>query len=208
MKKMGYILIALGILLTLAGVWALKREPAEQDIHEDTGTSMAEEKAQPDDVEKDGLTDNQKKGQDFEKYVVSKFPVEYYAIKEWRGDKYDKGRYAESNQYPDLELALKYQGEEHPFAVECKWRSRLGKDGTISWSDDAQIARYKAFAEQKSMPVFVIIGIGGEPSAPSQVYCVPLQQMTSSTVSQDFLKPFYHHPAKDFFYHLKNNTLD
>lgn len=246
---MGYILIALGIIITLAGVLVLNKKSTEQSSCEDKDIKVVEEKVLQSDAQKEKtltvpqektlagskkktLTDNEEetptvsqektltdnsektqidnkqKGLDFEKYVVSKFPKDYYAIKEWRGDKYDNGRYAESNQYPDLELALKYHDEEYTFAVECKWRSHFSKEEEISWCDDAQLTRYKIFAEQKAMPVFIVIGVGGEPSDPGQVYCVPLQQMTSSTVSQDFLKSFYHNPAKSFYYSFKKNSLD
>lgn len=241
MKKMGYILIALGIIITLAGVLVLNKKSTEQNSCKGADTIVVEvkvqqpdvltEKTQTDNNEKTladnkrrtltdnnekaqtndkgkTLTDNKKKGMDFEKYVVSKFPKEHYAIKEWRGDKYDNGRYAESNQYPDLELALKYHDEEYIFAVECKWRSHFSNEEEIVWCDDVQLARYKTFADQKAMPVFIVIGVGGEPGSPSQVYCVPLQQMTSSTVSQDFLKSFYHNPAKYFYYSFKKNSLD
>lgn len=66
---------------------------------------------------------NSKAGLDFEKYIVKKFDPQYFVIKQWAGDKFVEGRYAETTLEPDLQLELKLGKERYPVAVECKWRS-------------------------------------------------------------------------------------
>ena len=45
---------------------------------------------------------SKKKGDDFEKYIVKKFDSAYFKLKEWAGDKYVDGIYAETTAQPDL----------------------------------------------------------------------------------------------------------
>tara|TARA_R110002072_G_C7827472_1_gene523864 strand:+ start:151 stop:546 length:396 start_codon:yes stop_codon:yes gene_type:complete len=66
---------------------------------------------------------NQKAGLDFEKFVVQKFDKKFFQIRNWAGDKYVEGRYAETTTQPDIQLSLKLGANSYPFAVECKWRS-------------------------------------------------------------------------------------
>jgi uncharacterized tellurite resistance protein B-like protein len=47
---------------------------------------------------------SEEKGARFEKYVVHKFNLKYCKIKDWRGDKFAYGIYAESTKYPDIEI--------------------------------------------------------------------------------------------------------
>lgn len=61
-----------------------------------------------------------KKGDDFEKYVVSKLDEEYWTILEWAGDKYVDGRFAETTQHPDLKLRLSTTKYTTVLWLECK----------------------------------------------------------------------------------------
>ena len=49
-----------------------------------------------------------KKGDDFEKFIVQKFNKKFFRIKEWAGDKYVKGIYAETTPQPDLLLEFSF----------------------------------------------------------------------------------------------------
>jgi uncharacterized tellurite resistance protein B-like protein len=57
----------------------------------------------------------EEKGLRFEKYVVHRFDLRYHKIKEWRGDKFTNGIYAESSKYPDIEVELNLSAYSAPF---------------------------------------------------------------------------------------------
>ena len=59
-----------------------------------------------------------KSGDDFEKFIVQKFNRKYYKVKEWAGDKYINGIYAETTQQPDLIIELNLEFSSTTFAVE------------------------------------------------------------------------------------------
>jgi hypothetical protein len=142
------------------------------------------------------------KGTEFEKWVVQRFSRDFFKIKEWRGDKYVDGSYAASSLNPDLEIEF-YMGEiRKPFAVECKWRQgyEQGVKPYIEWASDRQIENYRNFAQTKAVPVFVIIGIGGEPNNPADVFVVNLKNLRYSKATAEYLAPFRRKNKESGFY--------
>ena len=60
---------------------------------------------------------NKKNGADFEKFIVQKFDKKYYTIKEWAGDKYINGTYAESTTQPDILLEFNLNHKSSQLSV-------------------------------------------------------------------------------------------
>jgi hypothetical protein len=149
------------------------------------------------------------KGYDFEKFVVKKFPREYFSPITWRSDKYVDGIYASSNRDPDLLMEYRDPSRVVRFAVECKWRSGF-KNGFIQWAKDYQIQNYFEYQRRERIPVFIIIGVGGSEERPSDLYIIPLKDLKSNKVSlhADNLKRYRRaDPEKMFFLDIKSVTL-
>lgn len=145
-------------------------------------------------------------GQRFEGWVVNHFDRRYYTLNEWRGDKYINGRYAESSLKPDLELTLHRREGDYRLAVECKFRGKM-YDG-LQISNPSQLKRYKDFAQQSGIPVYIVLGIGYNPAWPQEVYIVPLEDMTTGVVNvYDMLKYKRPHAGSNFFYSPVYHTL-
>lgn len=141
-------------------------EPIIQKIKEDLKASEEESEDELIDV-------NKKAGLEFEKFVVKKFDSNHFVIKQWAGDKFVDGRYAESTLEPDLQLELKLGQNRYPVAVECKWRSRV-KGDFIRFANDGQLERYQAFEKRTGIPTFIALGVGGTPSSPENLYILPV----------------------------------
>ncbi len=151
--------------------------------------------------------ESEEKGRKFEEYIVLKFDKRYFNIKEWRSDKFVKGIYAESNLYPDFEIAFSHKEIQETFAVECKWRKGFYKNG-IDWAKEKQIEVYQKFQKDKNMPVFIILGIGGEPSSPENLFIIPLSAIKTVFLSTDNLKPYQKLPIdKNLFFDAKDKIL-
>lgn len=204
MKTMGYILLAVGLILAFVGIKMIMSTPDQSKEIAEEKTEISEPSVAP-----SAIDNNEQKGLDFEKWVIAHFPKQYYTLKEWRGDKYDNGTYAESTRYPDLELELNLKsGIQETFAIECKWRSNF-KNDKIEWASEESIKIYNQFASDRGVAVFVVIGIGGEPSTPETVYAVPLRALKYPTVTRDYLEKFRRKDTnKDFFYKAKDNSLE
>lgn len=131
------------------------------------------------------------KGREFEDFVLELFNVREdgdFVLKEWQGDKTLGEVCPENNRYPDFVFACK----DGNFAVECKWRERIGKNLGKDLFPSDKLAIYQQFADERRMPVFIMLGIGGEPCQPEQLCVIPLQELPNVISLQcpitDFLR--------------------
>lgn len=131
------------------------------------------------------------KGREFEDFVLEMFNVcadGDFVLKEWQGDKTLGDVCPESNRYPDFVFSCK----DGSFAVECKWRERMGKKIDNDMFPSKKLAIYQQFADERRMPVFIMLGIGGEPCQPELLYVIPLQELPNVISLQrpitDFLR--------------------
>ena len=231
MKPMAYILIIIGIICLGSGIYLLNRSAAETtvpdgslsgslaSVHEpsvsakdttiiinNTREIIRETKVVEKTVVDDGLTDNERKGKQFEEWVVSQFPKPEYTIKEWRADKFKDGTYAESTRYPDLEVELKWKNTTHLFAVECKYRSSLPEQ--FEWTSQEKIDIYNKYSHDRNIPTFVIFGIGGTPSSPEEVIIAPLEKLQRPHVTEKYLRSLHHHDlSRTLYYYAKDKRL-
>lgn len=149
---------------------------------------------------------NKKNGNDFEKFVVQKFNRKFFKVKEWAGDKYVKGVYAQTTQHPDLLLELKLKNQTSEFSVECKWRRDLYNNG-IEFATPEQLKRYREFEENKNIPVFIAIGVGGKGESPNQLFIIPLKDIKSNFIPATVLNRYKKDVEKNFFFDTETQSL-
>ena len=133
------------------------------------------------------LTNEQIAGRQFEEYVAEMLGVrnnENLHLIEWRGDKSLPGIQPAANSYPDL--VLEYCG--HRFAIECKWRHKMPSDSTEILSAGQQ-EFYKDYGQRHTLSVFLLIGIGGQPSSPEQLYLISVEEtICNATITQGIVQ--------------------
>lgn len=213
---MGYLFIVAGLILLVSGIiMVVKPAPStvvvykepnpekQLSVQEQISTPLQEKPEEVHETKvvsaqtadpaetKNETEDNKAKGDAFEKFVVKKFNPKYFTLQEWRSDKYVDGTYAVSNHFPDLEVnfELKSKGIHDVLAIECKWRKNYYKDG-IEWAKNYQMTNYKEYAAKLNIPVYVMIGVGGEPNQPEELFIVPLKKMASNTISKAALAQY------------------
>lgn len=148
----------------------------------------------------------EKKGYEFEKYVIQKFNRKLFKVKEWAGDKYVKGIYAETTTNPDMLFEFTMNDKTRCFAVECKWRNRADRDG-IQFSTDAQLERYRKYEREKNTTVFIVLGIAGKPSSPEHLYIIPLMNINTTFLRMDEIKQYEKNVEKTFLYDHEADIL-
>jgi hypothetical protein len=77
------------------------------------------------------------------------------------------------------DLLIRYKETNVRFAVECKWRANPIRSEklnalVINWSRQEQISRYQNYSYYRKIPVYVVIGLGGESYHPNSMFCLPL----------------------------------
>ena len=116
------------------------------------------------------------KGREFEDFVLSELlgigtKGNTMKLLEWRGDKSIAGVFPESNRYPDFVISLERRKK---VALECKWRKQLPASLKQDVFSSDRIELFKSYSDENNIPVWFIIGVGGEPSAPELLYLVSL----------------------------------
>ena len=64
------------------------------------------------------------------------------------------------------------------------------ENGFVSFAYDDQLKRYKQFEEQSKIPVIVVLGLGGAPEAPNNIYEIPLAALHQPYVGEQLLEEF------------------
>lgn len=158
------------------------------------------------DSETELINYDKKNGDDFEKFIVKKFSKNYYNVKEWAGDKYVDGIYADTTQQPDLRMELKSKDNPIEFSVECKWRQKLPYGGIV-FAYEEQFKRYKEYEAKQNIPVFIAIGIGGKGINPEDLYIIPLSELKTNFIPYKQLKQNEKNISKYFYFDAETLIL-
>jgi hypothetical protein len=207
-----FTVLAVGIIIAIIGaVMLLFEKPTIQSKPLLTQAQFNDESSfqfKPRKSREELKNEKKDKGNEFEKFVVQKFNKKYFKIMEWAGDKYVNGIYAETTTQPDLRLKFTLHDIEKEFAVECKYRSYFYKGG-IDWAKDNQRVNYQNYSESKGIVTFVVIGVGGKPDNPEELFIVPLQDLKADFISQEDLMAFKKLDFKKnkFFFDHTNGVL-
>ena len=127
------------------------------------------------------MNDELLKGREFEDYVLEQLGIannDRLTLKEWRGDKSLPGIYPEGNSHPDF--VFDYDGRA--FAIECKWRSHMPKDIEKELLPSSRMATFSQYSNKNRIPVYLLLGIGGLPSDPEQLFFVSLMESVTAEI--------------------------
>ncbi len=115
-------------------------------------------------------------GEQFEQLSLNLFPDgDYKLLNRTHDFETNELRYVEESKFYDFKL--EHKQSKYKFAVECKYRSNLYYD-KFNWAKEYQMKRYKNY-EKDNLPngYYVMMGLGGEPGYPNQVFLVPLSEI-------------------------------
>ena len=133
------------------------------------------------------------KGREFEDFVLELFDLnetKTYSLLEWRSDKSLGEIRPVSNTYPDFVLEYKEGRRKKKFAIECKWRASIPRRFSQLLFEPEQITRYQEYAAEKAQSVYIVLGIGGEPSMPEELYLIPISAISQIQFKPSLLKQF------------------
>jgi len=148
----------------------------------------------------------QQKGLLFENYIVERFKEPTFKLHEWRSDKIHQGIYPLSNTLPDLKYSFTTSRHNFFIAIECKWRANF-KNGSIQIARQDQLQNYWKYHIDNQIEVFIILGIGGKPDDPEDIYIIPLDKISGVELSKANLEIFKQYNKNNYFF-LDGNTME
>jgi hypothetical protein len=208
---MAYLLIILGIVLTVSGIVMLTKQPKETvvvhsyDVAPKAKSDTVYMQAQPQErvvektvvVEKevettptsapaDDRTEEEIMGQKFEDYVVNLLADSRFRLLDRTMDKKtSEGVYAESCLNPDLHISQAHKPQWLDYYIECKYRTSWYQ-GQVKL-EKYKVDRYKTFQGTERRKVLIALGVGGKPEAPKSLMIVPLDSLENYTIKQDWV---------------------
>lgn len=146
-------------------------------------------------------------GLTFERYVVQKFNPQFFRLDYWAGDRFIADRYTSTVLHPDIQVTINTAEGSFPLAIECKWRNHQ-KGDYIWFAEDSQLTEYQRFAKETGRPTFIVLGLGGHPGGPEDVYLIPVNAFNRGTQHRanltHYRKP---NPDQGFFYDVESGGL-
>ncbi len=141
-----------------------------------------------------------KMGLEFERYSLALFPESEWAVIDVSKDQIGKTkRRIESQKNPDMTLRNIRSGKS--FIIECKYRSKFRKginSEVVKWAEDYQMKNYAVFQKEKNLPFYVLLGIGGTPASPKQLFLIPFEKIKYKWLSKEYLKKYERQTKKTF----------
>ena len=148
------------------------------------------------------------KGDMFQRFVIEMFHNKHTFFK-WLDAAPDKmygDLYPEANMRPDLIMRFKNEsrGLEAKFAVECKYRAGH-KDNLVFIDEHRKLDNYRKFKENEGIETFLVLGFGGNPDSPKNVFVLPIDKVKEN-MSLDELQLFENR-REYFFYDYNEASL-
>jgi len=172
-----------------------------------SATKEKESQSKKDEKKLEDPVESTRKGKEFEDYVIDIFAKrrEYFNLLNRSHDKMtSKGNVAADATDPDLKYS--YGKIDYKFAVECKYKDTFfGR--TIEVAKNYQLTNYKNYEQQKNQPTFIILGVGGEPNCPNDIFIIPVKHLTETKLSQEKLEEFRQSYRNNFFFDHKEREL-
>lgn len=206
MKHMGILLIIIGVLCLVMGIYFVARPQETSKTEEATqvaNLASTETQSKPEQM------DNKEKGVAFEEYIINLLNPADFSLVERVEDYTGRTHYAERNKYPDLVFRDKASNTE--FAIECKyrsaWKEYKGQD-QVMWVEQEKIDDYNKFSRDRNMPVLVMLGVGGTPEHPAEIFSIPLRLLQKPyPIRKSFVERLRINPDKHILYTTNHHNL-
>ena len=137
-------------------------------------------------------------GEEFEQYLRDYIFIEELYDLEHRSHDYSTNRddYVGDSLDPDF-VFVSIEGEKM-FFLEAKYRSNF-YDDAVEWCKPYQLKRYKE--ANKELPVFIALGVGGDPDLPDHLYIFPVKHIKYIKLFKSVLNKYEFDPDESVEIH-------
>jgi len=135
-------------------------------------------------------TSSFKKGENFEKFIeFNLFSDKLFTLIHRTNNKdQNEERFAENTKLPDFKFRCKKSLKE--FYIEAKYRSKINSNNQLDLMNESQFDRFNSIEYKKKIPVYILVGLGGEATNPEKNYLIPLKEIEQGKITEDFLKKY------------------
>lgn len=178
-KNIGISLISGGFILLVIGIFTFIGGSSEPQKSQQTKVSLQAAKASSTneviEKKKQGLSSTEK-GEQFEEYIIKKFDFSRNSLK-----LLSRTESTQAKSRADLLIELTTQKAKYNIAVECTWRSEASA-AAFEWTKEGTLNKMLASAKKDKATLFLLLGEGGKPSHPNDLYIIPITNANQFTI--------------------------
>lgn len=178
MKTKAILIIIIGVVLILAGVFITIKQTPS---------------------ERETPSKNNNEEGSFIEFVRGKFSPKYFTVKTIEPKN--------GNMNADLVVNYKINEDTGKFYVKTKWIKQYFNN-TLELANKNELALYKKYDNSNDAPCFVILGVGGKPSAPKLFFAIPVDKIQQAAMKINALNSWKKDDIeRNFFYDVDKKTL-
>ena len=182
-----YLFVLLGILLITGILIFMRRRPRKVAALPDEKQMAPPAKAEADEAYNVIREFNMQSV--FEAFVITLFDPLYFRHRRPKAERVLAGKRSEGETLPDLEFEFNYKETQARLAIKCLYYKNGGTNELQLFSSERQEA-FRHFEEGSGMPLYYVVGIGGTPDDPKELYLIPARAVEKEFLTRAELKPF------------------
>jgi len=140
----------------------------------------------------------------FEAFVITLFDPLFFQHRRPKAERIYAGKVSEGESGPDLEFDFKRKETHAQFAIKCLYLKSFGRR-ELKLSSPRQEQALRDFEEDTEMDLYYVIGIGGTPDDPNELFLVPLDVFRGGFINRERLNPY--RKSGMFFYNRTAQRL-
>lgn len=140
----------------------------------------------------------------FEMFVITLFDPLFFQHRRPKAERVYAGKVSEGETVPDFEFDFNHKSTHTRFAIKCLYYKNTGARELHLYPHGRRNA-FTNFEEDRGMDLYYVIGIGGTPDDPKELYLVPSNAIRSEYISRAALRPYS--KSGMFFYNSAAQSL-
>lgn len=125
----------------------------------------------------------------FESFVITLFDPLYFRHKRPKSEPVLAGKVPGVETVPDLLFEYSYKDTRVPFAIKCQYYKHIAKN-EVQLFPSERLHLFREFEEEGDMALYYVLGFGGTPDDPKELFFVPARAVKNEYISKAALRQF------------------
>lgn len=195
----GYIYILIG-LLTLGGLMIFAADAARsRKRHSLPSGAMIKTQDEAELVVRDFKMQSV-----FEDFVVTLFDPLYFLNRRPKSERVYAGKIPNDEPMPDFIFEFNQKDVHAHFAIKCQYYKDVAKNEVHLFPADV-VRGFRQFEEEKGIDVYYVLGFGGAPDDPKELFLLPAKSIQDEYVTKSELRRYS--KSGMFYYNSKTERI-
>ncbi len=189
----GYIFILIGMLV-VGGLLIVVADSVRTTRRR--RTKITKQHAEAEHVVRDFKTQS-----GFESFVLTLFDPLFFKCKRLKNEHVYAGKGGTAEKGPDFVIDYEQKDTHARFAIKCQYYANVAKNEVQLFTSERQRS-FRQFEQDSDMDVYYVMGFGGSPDDPRELFFLPAKAVKGEYISKAALKQY----SKSGMFYYNRNT--